>query len=261
MPISALIVDDEPAARERLRELCAGDPELDVVGECRDGREAIAAIRSRSPELVFLDVTMRGMDGFQVIEQVGAGRMPFVVFTTAFDEYALRAFDVDAVDYLLKPFDEGRFARAMTRIRGRMADRAPGWLEARLSQAIASVAGDIRQTADRQPARIVVEKGERLVFLDPADIDCIEAQRNYVLVRVDQESYLLRCSMKRAEEMLAPGRFLRIQRSVIVNTARIRELERWFHGEFKVTMQNGMKFTSGRTYREIILCYIRNQAA
>ncbi|HUO81862.1 MAG TPA: LytTR family DNA-binding domain-containing protein [Gammaproteobacteria bacterium] len=260
MPIRTLIVDDEPAARERLRELCAADPALLLVGECRDGREAIAMIRKAAPELVFLDVKMRGIDGFRIIEEIGAEQMPFVVFATAFDCYALHAFDVDAVDYLLKPFDEKRFAEAMTRIRTRLADRAAQRLESRITQALESAVHDVRRETDRQPARIVAEKDQRLVFLDPDDIDCIEAQRNYVLIRVDDASYLLRCSMKRVEDMLAPGRFLRIQRSVIVNTRRIRDLERWFHGEYKVTLQNGMKFTSGRKYRQKILGYVRNQA-
>lgn len=258
--LRALIVDDEPTARERLRELCATDPELVVAGECRDGREAVTAIEASAPDLVFLDVKMRGLDGFDVIEQIGAQRMPYVVFTTAFDRYALRAFDVDAVDYLLKPFDETRFAGAMARIRTRLRARSADQLEMRLARTIERAVDHAQLRTGRHPARLVAEKDDRLVFLDPEDIDCIEAQRNYVLIRADEDSYLLRCSMKRVEEMLAAGGFLRIQRSVIVNTRRIRELERWFHGEYKVTLRNGMKFTSGRKYRKQILGYVRNQA-
>lgn len=259
MPLRALIVDDEPTARERLRELCATDSELVITGECRDGREAVSAIEACAPDLVFLDVRMRGLDGFHVIERIGPQRMPFVVFTTAFDRYALHAFDVDAVDYLLKPFNESRFAEAMARIRARLRARSAEQLEARLARTVERAIDDAHRQS-RQPARLVAEKDDRLVFLDPDDIDCIEAQRNYVLVRASEDSYLLRCSMKRVEEMLDSGGFLRIQRSVIVNTRRIRELERWFHGEYKVTLRNGMKFTSGRKYRQRILGYVRNQA-
>ncbi|MGH8496811.1 MAG: LytR/AlgR family response regulator transcription factor [Gammaproteobacteria bacterium] len=260
-PIRALIVDDSPLDRQGLRRYCARQPDIEVIGECGNGREAIEAIRSSTPSLVFLDIQMGDMDGFRVVEAIGEERMPFIVFTTGFDEHALQAFEIDAVDYLLKPYDEERFAGAMSRIRARMAEGASARLEAHLSRTLANVAGEILQKANRQPARIVVEQDDHLVFLDPEDIDCVEAQRNYVRVRAGPDDYLLRCSMKRVEELLGPAGFLRIQRSVIVNSARIRGLERWFHGEYKIILLNGMTFVSGRRYRKRILRYVRNQAS
>jgi two-component system LytT family response regulator len=240
-----LIVDDEPLARERLRMLLAGEPAMAVVGEAADARSAADAIRALMPDLVFLDVQLPGATGFDVIESVSAEKMPFVVFVTAYDRYALRAFDVHALDYLLKPFDRERFRQALARARQQIERREGGDLEQRLL----AIVKDLKPAPNRVD-RFVVKAGGRVFFVRNDEIDWVEAAGNYVKLHVGTESHLLRETMHSVESRLDPELFFRIHRSHIVNIERIRELQPWFNGEYVVFLKNGTRLTLSRGYRE-----------
>lgn len=254
--IRTLIVDDEPLARERVRSMAASEPDLEVIGEARDGAEAVDAILSQAPDLVFLDVQMPKLDGFEVIKSVGADRMPPVVFVTAFDQHALRAFEVQALDYLLKPFDRDRFQGALSRVRHQMDSEENGALGRKLLALVRDMhiegAGDAppQAAADRRSDRMVVKSGGRLFFLRTDEIDWVEAAGNYVRLHVGAEAHLLRETMNSIETRLPPDTFFRIHRSRIVNIERVKELQPWFNGEYVVILRNGTKLTLSRGYRE-----------
>ncbi len=240
-----LIVDDEPLARERLRTLLADEPGMEIAGEAADGGAAADAIRALSPDLVFLDVQMPGSSGFDVIETIGADKMPFVVFVTAYDRYALRAFDVHALDYLLKPFDRERFRQAVKRARQQLDRRTGGDLERRLL----ALVQDLKPAGGRVD-RFVVKSGGRVFFVRNDEIDWIEAAGNYVKLHVGTDSHLFRETMNAVEARLDPDLFFRIHRSHIVNIERVRELQPWFNGEYVVFLKNGTRLTLSRGYRE-----------
>jgi two-component system, LytTR family, response regulator len=239
-----LIADDEPLARERLRTLLAGEPWAQIVAECQNGAEAIEAIPRLNPDLVFLDVQMPGATGFDVIEAIGAAKMPLVIFVTAFDKYALRAFDVHALDYLLKPFDRERFQQALARARQQIEGRVNGDLERRLLELVQ----DLRPGPRLE--RFVVKSGGRVFFVRADEIDWIEAAGNYVKLHVGAESHLFRETMNALEAKLDPDTFYRIHRSHIVNIERVKELQPWFNGEYVVFLRNGTRLTLSRGYRE-----------
>ena len=261
MSIRALIVDDEPYARERLRELCALEPDVSVVGEASHGVEAIEQVEAARPNLLLLDVQMRGTNGFDVLERLN-GEKPLVVFVSAYDQYALAAFGVEAVDYLLKPFDRERFRQAIKRVRNRLSDAEKGSAELAdkitnaVRETVISVAG--RTPVPAGPKRIVAERDGRLFFISQPDIDSVEANRNYVNITAGPDNFTIRWTMQQAEITLDPGSFLRIHRSVIVNTHKIREMERRFHGEYTLTLANGQRFTSGRAYRRHLQAHLKN---
>ncbi len=253
--IRTLIVDDEPLARERVRSMTGLEGDLEVIGEARDGAEAVDAILSQSPDLVFLDVQMPKLDGFDVINSVGADRMPSVVFVTAFDQHALRAFEVQALDYLLKPFDQDRFQGALRRVRQNMDAAENGELSKRLLALVRDMKTDAPPEphavpSDRKSDRMVVKSGGRLFFLRADEIDWVEAAGNYVRVHVGTESHLLRDTMNAIEARLNSDVFFRIHRSRIVNIERVKELQPWFNGEYVVILRNGTKLTLSRGYRE-----------
>ena len=243
--VRALIADDEPLARERLRMLLSAEPDVEIVAECRNGADAIAAIQRLRPDLVFLDVQMPNGSGFEVIAAVGAARMPPVIFVTAYDQYALRAFDVHALDYLLKPFDRQRFEQALARARQQIERVAAGDLERRLLELVQ----DLRPAAQR-PERFVIKSGGRVFFVRADEIDWIEAAGNYVKLHVGTDTHLLRETMTALEAQLDPDLFFRIHRSHIVNIERIKELQPWFNGEYVVFLRNGARLTLSRGYRE-----------
>ena len=259
MSIRALIVDDEPYARERLRELCAQEPDVAVVGEATHGVEAIEQVEATRPNLLLLDVQMRGTNGFDVLERLSGDR-PLVVFVSAYDQYALAAFGVEAVDYLLKPFDRERFRQAIRRVRSRLSGDKQTELADRISTAVRDTVISVanRPAANAAPKRIVAERDGRLFFIAQPDIDSVEANRNYVNISAGAESFTIRWTMQQAETTLDSGMFLRVHRSVIVNTHKIREMERRFHGEYVLTLANGQKFTSGRAYRRHIQAHLKN---
>jgi len=243
--IRILIVDDEPLARRFIRRMLAREGDVEVVGECGDGRAAVAAVRELSPDLVFLDVQMPEMDGFAALEELGPEGRPLVVFTTAYEQYAVRAFEAHALDYLLKPFDEARFARSMAhareRLRGRGGEDERGQVDALLDH------------VRRRPAhleRLMVRAGARIVFLKVDAIDWIEADDKYVHLHAGPVSHMVRQTISSMEEQLDPEQFLRIHRSAVVNVARIRELRPLFSGEYGVILEGGTELTLSRNYKD-----------
>jgi len=232
-------------ARERVMALLNQQPDIEVVGECADGAQAVSAIERLSPELVFLDVQIPVMDAFGVIRAVTPQRMPMVVFTTAYDEYALRAFEVHALDYLLKPFDGTRFQRALERARERLDRQRAGDLGRRLM----AMVHDLKPEPPSQPDRLVVKSSGRIHFLRVDEIDWIDAAGNYVRLHVKGESHLFRETMNAIEQRLDGGRFVRIHRSHIVNIDRIKELLPG-NGEHIVLLRNGVRLTLSRGYRD-----------
>ncbi len=240
-----LVVDDEPIARERVMSLLQHEEDVEIVGECSDGAQAIAAIQQQTPDLVFLDVQMPGVDGFGVISAIGAERMPIVIFVTAYDEYALKAFEVHALDYLLKPFGKDRFQETLKHARASLERRRAGDLGRRLL----ALVNDIKPEPPKFD-RLVVKSGGRVFFLRSEDIDWIEAAGNYVRLHLGEESHLFRETMNRMESRLDRRRFARIHRSRIVNTERIKELQPWFNGEYVVMLRNGTRLPLSRGYRD-----------
>ncbi|HYL64307.1 MAG TPA: LytTR family DNA-binding domain-containing protein [Candidatus Methylomirabilis sp.] len=245
MRIRTLIVDDEPLGRERIRHLLAGDPEIEVAGECSDGRQAIAAIGEHKPDLVFLDVQMPEVDGFGVLDEICGPNMPTVIFVTAYDRYAVRAFEVHALDYLLKSFDQERFREAVRRAKEEIGRARQGELNERL----AGLIEDLEARKERV-TRLVIKSGGRVVFLRVEEIDWIEAADNYVRVHAGRETHLIREKLQAMERRLDPAKFLRIHRSSLVNLDRIRELQPAFHGDYVVKLIDGTELTLSRNYRE-----------
>jgi two-component system LytT family response regulator len=240
-----MVVDDEPMARERIVGLLQQEQDIELVGECADGQQAVSAIQAQHPDLVFLDVQMPACDGFGVIQQVGPDQMPAVVFVTAYDEYALRAFEVHAIDYLLKPFGRDRFQQTLQHAREHLDRRRAGDLGRRLLALVQDLKPE-PQMLDR----LVVKSGGRVFFLRTDDIDWIEAAGNYVRLHLGDDAHLFRETMNNMEGRLDTRRFVRIHRSRIVNTDRIKELQPWFNGEYVVVLQNGTRLTLSRGYRE-----------
>lgn len=244
MPLSTLIVDDEPLAREGLRMLLSEDPDVEAVREAKDGRQAVAAIRKTRPDLVFLDVQMPEMDGFSVVQEIGADRMPAVVFVTAHDRYAIDAFEVNAIDYLLKPVTRERFAQALARAKARIL-QPPQEASRQILSLLETIAAPSRHLK-----RLAVRTAGKTLFVDIDDVDWIEAAENYVRLHAGRASHLVHVAMNTLEKSLDPETFLRIHRSIIVNVGRIKELEPSVHGEYVVTLANDVRLRSGRTYHE-----------
>jgi two-component system LytT family response regulator len=242
MRIRTLIADDEPIARERLRALVGADRELELIGEAHDGPSALEAIVSRAPELVLLDVQMPRLDGFAVLESLPPERLPVVVFVTAYDEHALRAFEVHALDFLLKPFDEARFRRALARAKDRIAKQRPASVDRRLDALLESF------RRSRGLERLAVQSGGRVFLLRTEDVDWFAAAGNYVRAHVRGELHLLRRSLSSLEEELDAARFVRIHRSLLVNLERVVALEPARHGAFVVVLRDGTRLTTSRAH-------------
>jgi len=250
--IRALIVDDEPLARERIRDLLAAEPDIEVVGECGDGAEAVAAIEDLSPQIVFLDIQMPEMTGFEVLETLGADRVPAVIFVTAYDQYALDAFDIHAIDYLLKPFDRARFSWALDRARRLIGAHGDGAdAAADLAERLRSLLADVDRDR-RYLKRLAVKSGGRVYFLQLDQVEWIESAGNYARLHEGGRSHLVRTTLKRLVETLDPDRFLRISRSAIVNLDFVRELQPWFRGGYVVVLTSGEKQRTGRKYQESV---------
>jgi two-component system LytT family response regulator len=248
--IRALIVDDEPFARERVRRLLTADGDIELVGECADGVAAVQMIEERAPDLLFLDVQMPGKTGFDVLEEIDAEQTPVVVFLTAYDQYAVRAFDACALDYLLKPFDEERFERALSRAKTQL--RRDATLEDSEDDTASPLAPRDANGAHKTAApleRFVVKAAGRIFFLKADEVDWIEAYGNYVRLHVGKSAYLLREPIGSMEARVDPARFLRIHRSALVNVERIREMHPMFHGQYTVVLNDGTQLTLSRRYR------------
>jgi two-component system, LytTR family, response regulator len=239
MKIRTLIVDDELLARDRLRQLLQDEPAIEIIGECADGREAVAAIAKTSPDLVFLDVQMPELDGFGVLEAIGTGPMPVIVFVTAHDQFALRAFEVHAVDYLLKPFDGERFQKALRRAVEEVGNRDNSATRQRHAALLAAL----------QSSQLAVKSPGHVVWVKLDEIDWIGSADNYAELHIGAKSHLLRETLAALEARLAPEKFLRISRSVIVNTQRIKELHRLFYGGYELVLHDGTRLMSSRRYR------------
>lgn len=243
--IRAIIVDDEPLAREGVRLHLEGEADIEVIGEAGNGEEAVSLIETVRPDLLFLDVQMPGLDGFGVLEALGPAHMPVTIFTTAYDQFALRAFDAHAIDYVLKPFDPERFRNAIERARLHINGRRRVQMDDRLDSLL-----DELRTRNQYIERLVVRSGGRILILRVADIDWVEAASNYVRLHAGGKDYLLRETMTALEAKLDPTDFVRIHRSTIVRVDRIRELEPLFQGDYVVILENGTRLTSSRGYRE-----------
>lgn len=230
--IRVLIVDDEPPARRKVRRFLHGDSEIGAISEAGSAEEALDAIRTFRPNLVLLDVQMPGMDGFALLDQIPPPRDFHVVFLTAHDQHALRAFEAEALDYLLKPVDPDRFERVLERAKGQLAGRTG-----------AAPAKFIR--------RILVEKGGKEIFLPVEQLDWVEADRNYLCLHAGAGDYLLRSTLENLARQLDPDQFARISRSELVNLDQIREMQPWFHGERRIVLKSGKELTWTRKYRSL----------
>ncbi|MCE2827527.1 MAG: LytTR family DNA-binding domain-containing protein [Verrucomicrobium sp.] len=237
-PIRTIVVDDEPLARERLRTWFAREADFSVVGECSQGEEAVEVLRRERPDLVFLDVQMPGLTGVQVLEALGQDAPPAVVFVTAHEHFAVDAFEVQAVDYLLKPVSRERFKTALERVAKRLAGPGPG-----------ATAGPA--PADpKLPERLSVKHNGRIIFVPVADIDWVGSADNYVELHVGAQTFLLRETMTAITQRLPADRFVRISRTAIVQVGRVRHLEPLFHGEYSVELMSGAKLTLSRSHRD-----------
>jgi two-component system LytT family response regulator len=245
-----LIVDDEPLARERVRTMLAGHEDVEIVGEAGDGKSAIEQVEALAPDLMFLDVQMPELDGLQVLEALPQDKWPQVIFCTAYSEYAVQAFEVQAVDYLLKPFDRKRLEAALDKVRARFAESKSS--SGRQEELEEKLEGLLQRLDDNgsQPTRLLVKSAGRIVFVPLEEIDYFEAASNYVKVNVAGKTHLRRETMSNLEKLLEGYRFQRIHRSTIVNLERIRELQPLFHGEYAVILQDGTELTMSRGYRE-----------
>ena len=244
MPFTALIVDDEVLAREGLRMWLAADRDISAIHEAKDGCQAVAAIRKQRPDLVLLDVQMPEMDGFSVVREIGE-QMPAVVFVTAHDQHAIQAFEINAIDYLLKPVTRDRFDQALERAKARMRMR-PG------EDVNRQIIGLLETIVSPRPhvKRLAVRSGGKTVFVDVKDVDWIEAAENYVQLHCGKAGHLLHVPMNTLEKSLDPELFLRVHRSIIVNVSRIKELQPGVHGEYVITLEIGTRVRSGRTFNE-----------
>ncbi len=254
--IRTLIVDDEPLARRTIRNLLAEDTNIEVVGECGGGAEAVESIRHRPPDLLFLDIQMPGMNGFDVLSAVELERISAVIFVTAYDAYALKAFEVHALDYLLKPFTDDRFREALARAKSHVELREAKGLAESLRAFLRGRAGAEEETVAASGrkggylTRFMVKVGGRVIFINPSDVDWIEADNYYVKLHVGGRAHLLRLSMKELEERLDPKTFWRTHRSAIINLDRVKELHQHPSGEYVVVLRDGTELKLSRARRE-----------
>jgi two-component system LytT family response regulator len=247
MKLTALIVDDEPLARERLRTLLAAEPDIEVVAECVNGRDAVAAVKRQRPDVLFLDIQMPELDGFQVLAQLAAP-LPAVIFVTAFDEHAVRAFEVHALDYLLKPFKPARLRAALARVREQLAAKKSDGDDTsrRILELLEERAAKIEYLA-----RIAVRDRDRVRFVKTADIDWIEASGNYLVLHAGKENHVLRETLTSLESQLSPREFFRLNRSALVHVDRVRHVEPAFNDEHIVVLADGTRLTLTRGLREL----------
>ncbi len=245
MAYSILLVDDESHARERLLKYLKDDKELEVVGECDNGSDAVDFILKNNVDLVFLDIQMPEMDGFGVIESLGLKNLPIIIFVTAYDRFAVNAFKVNALDYVLKPVSKKRLEESIDRAKDRLASRKSGEINHNIVQLLEGLKQE-KQHLDR----IVVKTNDKMFLIRTDDIDWIEADDNYVKLHTSEKTHLLRQTMKNMEDTLDPNMFLRIHRSVIVNMDRIKEIQQWFNNEYTVILKDGTELTMSRGYRD-----------
>lgn len=245
--IRVVIADDEPLARERLRSMLEGRPSYAVVAECADGVETVAVLTEHDVDVLFLDIQMPGLDGFQILESMVTEDLPIIVFVTAFNEHALRAFEVRALDYLQKPFDRARFEKTLARVEDQLAHREGRTLSGELREFLRTWAPNAKQTAS---LRFPVKANGEIYFVRSEDVDWIDADGNYVALHAAGRRHLVRDTIKSLETRLDPTQFVRVHRSAIINLDRLRKLQPYFHGEYVITLQDGTTLTSSRTYSD-----------
>ena len=253
--IRAVVVDDEKPARMRLLELLQRETDVEVVGTATDGGEAVNLVREARPDLLFLDVQMPGLDGFGVLQRLDLEEMPLTVFVTAYDKYAIQAFDAHAIDYLLKPYSDQRFEEALKRVRKYL-----GSAEAREQPMLLTAAAQERQSVNEHSGyleRLVLKSNTSVTFLDVDDLDWIEAAGVYVYLHVGPKVHLYRSSVTQLLQRLDPRQFVRVHRSAAVNAAQIRELRARSHGDFTVVLKNGTELTMSRGYRAHLESWLR----
>jgi len=253
MPLNVLIVDDEPLAREGLRMLLADDPDISAVQEAKNGSEAVQCIRTARPDLVFLDVQMPEVDGFSVVHQIGPEQMPAVVFVTAHDQYAIRAFEINAIDYLLKPVTAERFGQSLARAKARLRSSEADQESRQILSLLETIA-----SPPRYLKRMAVQSAGKTTFVGVEDVDWIRAAENYVELHVAQACHLLHVAMNTLEKSLDPETFVRIHRSLIVNLRQVKQIQPASHGEYVLLLNSGVRLQSGRTYHERIKALTAN---
>jgi len=241
------IADDEPLARERIKSLLEGRQQYEIVVECNDGLEAAAAMRQHELDVFFLDVQMPGLDGFQTLEAIGELPVPIIVFVTAFNDYAIRAFEVRALDYLLKPFDRARFDETLKRVEEQLATLRNKALAPEVAQLLRELAAEGRES---YASRFAVKSRGEIYFVRADDIDWIDAEGNYVALHSAGRKHLVRETIKSVEVRLDPARFVRVHRSAIINIDRLKKIQPYFHGEYVVTLHDGTMLTSSRSYSD-----------
>lgn len=246
--LRTVIADDERLARQKLMILLESEPSVNVIAECQDGRQTVAAIRSFHPDLLLLDIQMPDLDGFQVLREIPAEEMPVVIFTTAYDQYAIRAFEANALDYLLKPFDQERLHHAVARAQSELRKKRDHAITHRILSLLSQV-GSAAPGAATPDQRLVIKANGRVVFLDLDNIEWVEAAANYVRLNVGKESYLFRETISRISERLDANHFVRIHRSTIVNVRKIKELIPVNSGEYVVVLKSGRELSCSRGYR------------
>ena len=246
--LRTVIADDERLARQKLMILLESEPSVNVIAECQDGRQTVAAIRSFHPDLLLLDIQMPDLDGFQVLREIAAEEMPVVIFTTAYDQYAIRAFEANALDYLLKPFDQERLHHAVARAQSELRKKRDHAITHRILSLLSQV-GSTAPGVPQPDQRLVIKANGRVVFLDLDNIEWVEAAANYVRLNVGKESYLFRETISRISERLDANHFVRIHRSTIVNVRKIKELIPVNSGEYVVVLKSGRELSCSRGYR------------
>ncbi len=245
MKIRVLIADDEPLARERVRRFLESDPEIEIRGECGNGLETVAALEELRPDLVFLDIQMPELDGFGVIQCVGVERMPAIVFVTAYDQYAVKAFEAHALDYLLKPFSRERFRQSLAWAKEVIAKGQSQSLNQRVMDFLRDY-----KPAPRYLERIIVKSAGRIQLLKTGEADWFQAAGNYVEIHARAQTHLIRETMNHLETRLDPARFQRIHRCTMVNLDRVQEIHTYFNNEYVVILKDGTKLTMSRKYKE-----------
>lgn len=249
--LEVIIVDDELAGRRTLREYCAREPDLEVIGEYGDSRAALEAIRTRPPHLIFLDIQMDSLDGVALARSLDSKSLPLIVFVTAYDQYALEAFDVSAVDYLLKPFDDERFRRTLARVRQRREAQSAAQRQEVLTEVLERIERGVAQPAGVRP-RVLAELGSRMHMLDVNQIEVAEADRNYVKLTIGRDTFHARSTLQQAEKTLQSQPMLRISRSCLVNINHVREISRTPRGDFILVLSGGATVTSSEGFRDAV---------
>ncbi|MGA8272448.1 MAG: LytTR family DNA-binding domain-containing protein [Candidatus Sulfotelmatobacter sp.] len=246
--LRTVVADDERLAREKLLILLKSEPQLQVVAECQDGKQTVSAVRDFAPDLLLLDIQMPELDGFAVLDKIAPEQMPVVIFTSAYDQYAIRAFEANALDYLLKPFDQERLHHAVSRARSELSKARDSEITNRILSLLSQVRA-ITPSVSERDNRLVIKVNGRVVFLDLDSIDWVEAAANYVRLNVGKESYLLRETIGGISQRLDANHFVRIHRSAIVNVRKIKELIPVNSGEYVVVLKNGKELSCSRGYR------------